>query len=76
MGEFRSAAPERLLGIAMLPMHHTTGEDNVIWAWDYPHFDAIWPNSRKYIDEHMGFLSPAARRKVTCDNAVTLYNLA
>ena len=52
------------------------GEDNVIWASDYPHFDAIWPHSRKYIDEHMGFLSPAARRKVTCDNAVKLYNLA
>ena len=52
------------------------GENNVIWASDYPHFDAIWPNSRKYIDEHMGSLSPTARKKVTCDNAVRLYNLA
>jgi predicted TIM-barrel fold metal-dependent hydrolase len=51
------------------------GEDNVIWASDYPHFDAIWPNSRKYIDEHMGFLNSTARKKVTCDNAVRLYNL-
>jgi predicted TIM-barrel fold metal-dependent hydrolase len=51
------------------------GEDNVIWASDYPHFDAIWPNSRKYIDEHMSFLSPAVRRKITCDNAMRLYNL-
>jgi len=52
------------------------GEDNVIWASDYPHFDAIWPHSHKYIDEHMGFLSAATRKKVTCDNAVRLYNLA
>jgi uncharacterized protein len=52
------------------------GEDNVIWASDYPHFDAIWPHSHKYIDEHMGSLSAATRKKVTCDNAVRLYNLA
>jgi len=52
------------------------GEDNVIWASDYPHPDSTWPHSHKYIDEHMGFLSPSVRKKLTCDNTVRLYNLS
>ena len=52
------------------------GEDNVIWASDYPHPDSTWPHSHRYIDEHMGFLSPSVRKKLTCDNTVRLYNLS
>jgi predicted TIM-barrel fold metal-dependent hydrolase len=51
------------------------GADRIIWASDYPHPDSTWPHSHKYVDEHMGFLSPAVRKKLTCDNTVRLYNL-
>lgn len=51
------------------------GEDNVIWASDYPHPDSTWPHSRRYVEEHMTSLSPGVRKKLTCDNTVRLYNL-
>lgn len=51
------------------------GEDNVIWASDYPHPDSTWPHSRVYVDQHMSFLPESVRKKITCDNAVRLYNL-
>src|SRR5579875_113164 len=60
------------LGLKLIP---EIGEDNVVWASDYPHPDSTWPHSRKYVDEHMKGLSPAVIKKITCDNTVRLYNL-
>jgi predicted TIM-barrel fold metal-dependent hydrolase len=60
------------VGIKLIP---EIGEDNVVWASDYPHPDSTWPNSRKYVQEHMKSLSPAVIKKITCDNTVRLYNL-
>ncbi len=60
------------VGLKLIP---DIGEDNVIWASDYPHPDSTWPNSRKYVEEHMKGLSPAVIKKITCDNTVRLYNL-
>ncbi len=60
------------VGIKMIPQ---IGEDNVIWASDYPHPDSTWPNSRQYVEEHMQGISPAVIKKITCDNTVRLYNL-
>jgi predicted TIM-barrel fold metal-dependent hydrolase len=53
------------------------GEDNVMWASDYPHPDSTWPESRAYIEENMRpLIGAAATRKLTCDNAVRLYRLS
>jgi uncharacterized protein len=60
------------VGLKLIP---DIGENNVVWASDYPHPDSTWPNSRKYVDEHMKGLSPAVIRKITCDNTVRLYGL-
>ena len=52
------------------------GEDNVMWADDYPHTDTTWPHSRKAIDEQLGSLPGETRRKIVCDNAARLYGWA
>ena len=52
------------------------GEDNVLWASDYPHPDSTWPHSRAKIEAQMGHLSPSVQKKLLHDNAVKLYGLA
>jgi predicted TIM-barrel fold metal-dependent hydrolase len=51
------------------------GEGHLLWASDYPHPDGVWPNSRAAIERQMASLSPEMRRKLTHDNAATLYGL-
>jgi predicted TIM-barrel fold metal-dependent hydrolase len=51
------------------------GEDNLLWASDYPHPDSIWPHSRQTIETQMAHLSPELRKKLTHDNAAKLYGL-
>ena len=52
------------------------GEDNVMWADDYPHTDTTWPHSHKVIEEHFGGMPEETRRKIVCDNAARLYGWA
>jgi uncharacterized protein len=52
------------------------GEGHLLWASDYPHPDGVWPNSHAAIDGQMKDLSPELRRKLTHDNAASLYGLA
>jgi uncharacterized protein len=49
------------------------GEDNVMWASDFPHPDGIWPDSQEYIQRELRHLPAATRKKVVCDNAAKLY---
>jgi len=51
------------------------GEENVMWGSDFPHPDGIWPDSREYIQNELGHLPAATRRKVVCENAGKLYGL-
>ena len=53
----------------------TLGEDRVMWASDYPHPDATWPESRKAIEENFKGITPATRQRILCDNAKELYGL-
>ena len=39
------------------------GEDNYMWASDFPHSDCTWPNSRKVIDSGFGGVSPTESRQ-------------
>jgi len=52
------------------------GEGHLLWASDYPHPDGVWPNSHTAIERQMKDLSPELRRKLTHDNAASLYGLA
>ncbi len=49
------------------------GEDNIMWASDFPHPDGIWPDSQEYIQRELGHLPAATQRKIVCDNAAKLY---
>jgi predicted TIM-barrel fold metal-dependent hydrolase len=51
------------------------GEDNVVWASDYPHFDALCPGVVEELREQAEHLTKSAMRKVMGENAVRLYHL-
>ena len=55
--------------------YRTYGEDNFMWASDFPHRNTTWPNSRKVIDENFAGLSDAVRKKIVYDNVAQLFNL-
>ena len=46
-------------------------EDNVCFASDYPHFDAVYPGAVEAVKAHA--LEPDLERKVLADNALAFY---
>jgi len=51
------------------------GEDQFMWASDFPHSDSTWPHSQEIIARDFAPVSDIVRRKITCDNAVKLYRM-
>jgi predicted TIM-barrel fold metal-dependent hydrolase len=49
------------------------GADSCMWASDYPHTDSTFPDSQRAIEEALGALPAADRRKITALNCATLY---
>ena len=49
------------------------GEEQIIWASDYPHFDA--QTNRVATITERADLSESAKRKILGENAAKLYNL-
>jgi uncharacterized protein len=60
------------VAVALLPFF---GEDNVLWASDYPHPDSTWPFSQQAIERQMKHLPPPVKKKLLHDNAAKLYQL-
>ena len=60
------------VGVRLIP---DIGEDNVMWASDYPHGISTFPNSRTVVDEMFADSPAGIKEKVTRDNAARLYNL-
>ncbi len=60
---------------AGLRMLDTLGDDRVMWASDYPHADATWPESQQAIADNFKNVPHASRRRILCDNARELYGL-
>ncbi len=52
------------------------GEENYMWASDFPHSDCTWPNSRKVIDGQFAGLPEQTRDKIVCQNVAKLYQIA
>ena len=48
------------------------GEDCIIWASDYPHSDAVYPDALRTLTERED-LTPLQKRKLTSDNARRLF---
>ncbi len=55
--------------------HRYFGEDNYMWASDFPHTDSTWPNSLKVIEQDFQGVPENVKRKIVCDNAVKLYQI-
>lgn len=51
------------------------GENNFMWASDFPHTDSTWPHSRKVIDTSFRDVPGSVTRKVVFDNANKLYRM-
>jgi predicted TIM-barrel fold metal-dependent hydrolase len=52
------------------------GEDNYMWASDFPHTDCTWPNSRNVIERDFARVSDAVRENIVCKNAARTYGIA
>ena len=50
------------------------GEDSIIYASDYPHWDCRFPESVKLVQQN-GTIPERLKKKVLSDNVKTLYNL-
>ena len=64
---------EDALGAQLIPL---LGADSCMWASDYPHTDSTFPNSLAAIEETLGTLPAADRRKITATNCARLYGFA
>lgn len=51
------------------------GVGNLLWGNDYPHHDAIWPNSRSILGEIMEGVPQADVDKMVWGNVQQLYNI-
>jgi predicted TIM-barrel fold metal-dependent hydrolase len=54
---------------------HLMNVDRLLWANDFPHSDATWPDSQKLLAEHASVLSDRDRQRVLHDNTADLYHL-
>ena len=51
------------------------GVETLMWGFDYPHGEGVWPESSKYIREQCGRLPGETTHKITCENAGKFYDL-
>jgi predicted TIM-barrel fold metal-dependent hydrolase len=51
------------------------GENNLMWASDFPHRASTWPRSRQVIEENFAGIPAAVKRKITYENVHRLYGI-
>ena len=51
------------------------GEDNFLWASDYPHGVTTWPYSKETVEHNCAGIDPAVKKKLNRENAAKLYRL-
>ena len=51
------------------------GEDNYLWASDFPHGVTTWPYSQQTVDRNFQGIDPRVKRKICRQNAIDLYHL-
>jgi len=51
------------------------GEDNFLWANDFPHGITTWPHSQKTVDNNFVGVDDTVKRKICRENAINLYGL-
>ena len=55
--------------------HKFFGEDNYMWASDFPHTDSTWPHSREVIEKDFEGIPESVTRKIVFENAKKLYRM-
>jgi predicted TIM-barrel fold metal-dependent hydrolase len=55
--------------------YELAGENNLMWASDFPHRASTWPRSRAVIEQNFAGIPAAARRKITYENVRRLYGI-
>jgi predicted TIM-barrel fold metal-dependent hydrolase len=50
--------------------------ERLMWANDYPHSDATWPNSQAMLAEHAAHLDDDVRARILHDNVAELYGIS
>ena len=51
------------------------GEDNFMWASDFPHPATTWPNSEADLDRQFEGINDEVRAKITVENVMKLYDI-
>jgi uncharacterized protein len=51
------------------------GEDNFLWASDYPHGVTTWPYSKEAVDRNCAGIDSAVKKKINRANVAKLYRL-
>ena len=49
--------------------------DRLMWANDFPHPDASWPNSQELLASQTAWVTAEQRQKIVCGNAAALYGI-
>ena len=47
----------------------------LMWANDFPHPDASWPNSKRLLEAQTKWVTPEQSRMIVCGNAAALYGI-
>ncbi len=55
--------------------YRSFGEDNYMWASDFPHTDSTWPHSREVIAKDFSGVPDNVTAKIVFDNANRLYRM-
>jgi predicted TIM-barrel fold metal-dependent hydrolase len=55
--------------------YELAGENNLMWASDFPHRASTWPRSRAVIEQNFSGIPAAAKRKITYENVRRLYGI-
>jgi uncharacterized protein len=59
-------------GVLTTPVY---GENNFLWASDYPHGVTTWPCSKETVDRNCEGIDPKIKRKLNRENTAKLYGL-
>jgi hypothetical protein len=57
----------------MWPLRDVIGVDRIMLEVDYPHADSTWPDTQRFIRDHLGTLPVDDLRRITHLNAAELF---
>ena len=71
-GHARTQIRHDRAGVLTTPVY---GEDNFLWASDFPHGVTTWPYSKETVDRNCAGIDPVIKKKINRENTAKLYGL-